>query len=733
VEISSRSRQSGAKSVDHLSAFEDPYSSTATGANSEDEGDGDKFVSPKSAPRRGHHRRISDLGLSRVFREPGGDLKHLKVPASIHKVMESVQTKQDNTGWKLSHLTNGLRIFEEDKTETEIPCMKACGLVSASASDIFKLMMDLSASRTQWDLPFSAGKVLSSESRHADVVHLETRSFNTFPMYTNARDFVLSRHWKHESDGSYTIVLASVTHAQCPPSKKFIRGNMEGSCVRITPMQNEEHHQMAYVEFAVTVDPKVSSFGSKMGCSLWLSVAVLLGSLLYAVSPATAAVVLFAFLLFLFAVRTVLFNVLGSDFWSKLYRGYHRQYAHQLLLSVAGLRDMISQTPELESFIYNTGVVYQLDKNAELFTTVEDHPPSGGVNSDGSASDDEFDELEKTRMRKANSPKPPSNTKLSQMQQAPSSSAIATTATTAVANRSSPTALQSASPNSDLKFTAGEMDAATVASIQTQFESDIVPELRALSAEHCTMKEATTKDNMDDENCWAVRDADGFNVRGPNYLTDKVKTRAEKSLMHLVGFDCVAHDQEAPISHIASHPANFVKKAAQSELNTKGDLAPFFFIVNFQVPGAPQYATVFYFAQPRGIIGKTREQRVLMNFIEGDQQYRDSRLKLIPCVAEGNWIVKRGVGSTPAILGKKLAITYHRGANYFEIDIDVGVSSMAGAIVKLVTGPAKSLVIDLAFLIEAQTEEELPEEVVGAIRLQHIDLAAINLMKTPYA
>ena len=36
--------------------------------------------------------------------------------------------------------------------------------------------------------------------------------------------------------------------------------------------------------------------------------------------------------------------------------------------------------------------------------------------------------------------------------------------------------------------TVGEMDAATVASIQTQFESDIVPELRALSAEHCTMK-----------------------------------------------------------------------------------------------------------------------------------------------------------------------------------------------------------------------------------------------------
>ena len=71
-------------------------------------------------------------------------------------------------------------------------------------------------------------------------------------------------------------------------------------------------------------------------------------------------------------------------------------------------------------------------------------------------------------------------------------------------------------------------------------------------------------------------------MQGPNYLTDKVKTRAEKSLMHLVGFDCVAHDQEAPISHIASHPANFVKKAAQSELNTKGDLAPFFFIVNFQ-------------------------------------------------------------------------------------------------------------------------------------------------------
>ena len=47
---------------------------------------------------------------------------------------------------------------------------------------------------------------------------------------------------------------------------------------------------------------------------------------------------------------------------------------------------------------------------------------------------------------------------------------------------------------------------------------------------------------------------------------------------------------------------------------------------------------------------------VWTKFLHGDQQYRDARLKLLPLVVEGPWIVKAAVGngSAPALLGKPL-------------------------------------------------------------------------------
>ena len=86
---------------------------------------------------------------------------------------------------------------------------------------------------------------------------------------------------------------------------------------------------------------------------------------------------------------------------------------------------------------------------------------------------------------------------------------------------------------------------------------------------------------------------------------------------------------------------------------------------------------------------------------------------------EGGYFVKRGVGSKPAILGRKIATTFHRGANYFEIQVDVGSSKVAGSIMGLVKSYATSLVIDLAFLIEAQQEDELPERILGAARMHY--------------
>ena len=50
-------------------------------------------------------------------------------------------------------------------------------------------------------------------------------------------------------------------------------------------------------------------------------------------------------------------------------------------------------------------------------------------------------------------------------------------------------------------------------------------------------------------------------------------------------------------------------------------------------------------------------------FIKGTTATRNQMLKLIPHVAEGSWIIKQSVGTTPAILGKVRA--YGSGVVWF--------------------------------------------------------------------
>lgn len=113
---------------------------------------------------------------------------------------------------------------------------------------------------------------------------------------------------------------------------------------------------------------------------------------------------------------------------------------------------------------------------------------------------------------------------------------------------------------------------------------------------------------------------------------------------------------------------------------------------------------------------------LLSDFIDGDDAFRNSRFKLIPTVVEGSFIIKQSVGSKPALIGKKLACPYTKGQNYFEIDVDIASNSVANTIVGMVRGVTKHVVVDIAFLLESQTEEELPETILGTVRLQNVSL-----------
>ncbi|KAG6509081.1 hypothetical protein ZIOFF_034472 [Zingiber officinale] len=91
----------------------------------------------------------------------------------------------------------------------------------------------------------------------------------------------------------------------------------------------------------------------------------------------------------------------------------------------------------------------------------------------------------------------------------------------------------------------------------------------------------------------------------------------------------------------------------------------------------------------------------------------------------GPWIVRTAVGEQAiCILGRAVSCKYTSGLNYIEVDVDIGSSIIANAIVHLAFGYVTILTVDLAFLIESQTEEELPEQILGAVRFSNLNPAS---------
>ena len=92
-------------------------------------------------------------------------------------------------------------------------------------------------------------------------------------------------------------------------------------------------------------------------------------------------------------------------------------------------------------------------------------------------------------------------------------------------------------------------------------------------------------------------------------------------------------------------------------------------------------------------------------------------------MVDGPWVVRKAVPSRPAILGKTVPLYYSRGEGYFEVDIDTTNSVAASRAISVAKPAAKLLVVDMAYVIEGQQEDELPEIILGSGRLVHVSLA----------
>ncbi|KAK7291984.1 hypothetical protein RIF29_07580 [Crotalaria pallida] len=210
-----------------------------------------------------------------------------------------------------------------------------------------------------------------------------------------------------------------------------------------------------------------------------------------------------------------------------------------------------------------------------------------------------------------------------------------------------------------------------------------------------------------DTNCWTSPSGKGFMIRGKNYLKDNSKVVGGDPLLQLVAVDWVTVNK--PVDRIALHP----KCLVQSEVGKK---LPFILVINLQVPAKPNYSLVLYYASDRPI----KKDSLLSKFVDGSDVFRDSRFKLIPSIVEGYWMVKRAVGTKACLLGKAVTCKYFRQDNFLEIDVDIGSSSVARSVIGLVLGYVTSLVVDLAILIEAKEETELPEYILGTVRLNRL-------------
>ncbi|XP_039071748.1 protein ENHANCED DISEASE RESISTANCE 2-like [Hibiscus syriacus] len=212
-----------------------------------------------------------------------------------------------------------------------------------------------------------------------------------------------------------------------------------------------------------------------------------------------------------------------------------------------------------------------------------------------------------------------------------------------------------------------------------------------------------------DTNCWTSPGGAGFMIRGKTYLKNSAKITGGEPLLKLIAVDWFKVDKAT--DKIALHPKSQVQSDAGKKL-------PFVLVINLEIPAKPNYSLVLYYAADRPV----NKDSLLEKFVEGTDAFRDARFKLIPSIVEGYWMVKRAVGTKACLLGKAVACKYFRQDNFLQIDVDIGSSSVARSVIGLVLGYVTSLVVDLAILMEANVEEELPEYILGSVRLNRVRL-----------
>ena len=611
--------------------------------------------------------------------------------------------RTSNSNETISHNGNSKDDSGEDLRNSFSNCRKIQVPVKCSALDAFvaiisnpsKLVshhppnfpqkVDSKANSSSSAVPFQAVgcgsiksiRVIERIDDNADIIHMVLHPLFLWPTWISPRDFCLVRYWRYYKDGTYLVCYNSTVHRGCPQLDDTMRCEMSAAYI-ISPRKSPGSSK----KFTTPLNYNLSTSQRYKHLHQY-------PSSLYGYDNGGSQI-------HDGNNECLLTYIVQSDPNGWLWRtgGYIDRFINEILMQALDLRDMLEREAYQSIDILSS-------EDAEQEHVVE--TPSSRKQS--------FRVTNGARSLSVSSTNSQQRTEegvLDAQNQGYQSQLASRTSTTREETS------ENGMTSKDLEMINSPKNVLDVpVNIQEEEEDDILayPTLRNHNP---TCPEEMWEDILGDD----------FNVRGPSYHLDRVKIQSPEA-----AFECVAVDLfhlDKPMNNICAHPNNRIQAAARN-----GDAPPFTWAIQLQIPGSgafPHFGYVVYltpkdpniFDESRPLTPLTRLLKSF--FFEKDDKWRDKRFKLIPRIVDGPWVVRKAVGNTPAILGTKLKQYYYQRPNYFELDVAIESSMAAANIVKLAGSYSKALIVDLAVLIQGDTEEELPEQVVGSWSICKLDL-----------
>ncbi|TDH72747.1 hypothetical protein CCR75_007777 [Bremia lactucae] len=250
---------------------------------------------------------------------------------------------------------------------------------------------------------------------------------------------------------------------------------------------------------------------------------------------------------------------------------------------------------------------------------------------------------------------------------------------------------------------------------------------------HCN--EQPTKRLGNGEHSWTTARAETFSVRSSDYKKSRKKEASKAALFEFVGADLVRTESKVDlISQRVEFPAEY----ANSRL----------FIINAQLPSygpsvwgdssydGPGYSLALYWKIPDEVVEAMKDPTtttltLLKRFLEaGDDTSLTDRFKVIAQVTNQDECGITGMAkklltshnATPVLTRPQHRI-YHFENGTTEIVVDIhAFSYIARRGIHAILDKTSRLVIDVAFVLQGETEDELPEQVLGCCRLDHVNV-----------